>query len=102
MPVRTVIERGPKGKRSVAFGIDWRGWSRGAKCAELALETHHPHRKRVLREAGRLTDTGGRGAHPGRTAAASGGLRRGDARVQRRGGQAAHAVVDAAVPHPPL
>ena len=39
MPVRTVIERGPKGKRSVAFGIDWPGWSRGARSAELALET---------------------------------------------------------------
>jgi hypothetical protein len=38
MPVRTVIEHGPKGKRSVAFGVDWPGWSRGAKSPELALE----------------------------------------------------------------
>ena len=38
MPVRTVIEHGPKDKRMVAFGIDWPGWSRGAKSAELALE----------------------------------------------------------------
>ena len=38
MPVRTVIERGPEGKRSVAFGIDWPGWSRGARSPELALE----------------------------------------------------------------
>ena len=39
MPVRTVIERGPKGKRAVAFSLDWRGWSRGAKTPEDALET---------------------------------------------------------------
>ena len=38
MPARTVVERGPKNKRSVAFSIDWPGWSRGAKTAELALE----------------------------------------------------------------
>ena len=37
---RTVIERGPKGKKSVAFSLDWPGWSRGAKSPELALETH--------------------------------------------------------------
>lgn len=46
MPVRTVIERGPKGKRSVAFSIDWLGWSRGAKTAELALETLESYRER--------------------------------------------------------
>ena len=39
MPVRTVIERGTKGKRAVAFSLDWPGWSRGAKSPELALET---------------------------------------------------------------
>ena len=39
MPVRTVIEHGTKNKRSVAFSLDWQGWSRGAKSAELALET---------------------------------------------------------------
>ena len=44
--VRTVIERGPKGKRSVAFGIDWPGWSRGARSAELALETLESYRER--------------------------------------------------------
>src|SRR5690606_38866735 len=63
---------------------------------------YHPRRKRELREAGRVADTGGRGADPGWTAAASRGLRRRDARVQRRAGQAAHAVVDAPVPHPAL
>jgi len=46
MPVRTVIERGPKEKRSVAFGIDWPGWSRGAKSAEFALETLESYRER--------------------------------------------------------
>jgi hypothetical protein len=52
MPVRTVIERGPKGKRSVAFGIDWPGWSRGAKSAELALETLESYRERYRPVAG--------------------------------------------------
>jgi hypothetical protein len=46
MPVRTVIERGPKDKRSVAFSIDWPGWSRGAKTAELALATLESYRDR--------------------------------------------------------
>jgi hypothetical protein len=46
MPVRTVLERGPKDKRSVAFAIDWPGWSRGAKTAELAVETLEAYRER--------------------------------------------------------
>ncbi|HEY1487231.1 MAG TPA: hypothetical protein VGF84_14085 [Micromonosporaceae bacterium] len=46
MPVRTVIERGPNGKRSVAFGLDWPGWSRGAKTDDLALETLESYRER--------------------------------------------------------
>ena len=46
MPIRTVIERGPKGKRSVAFTIDWPGWSRGAKTAELALAMLESYRER--------------------------------------------------------
>ncbi len=46
MPIRTIIERGPKDKRSVAFSIDWPGWSRGAKIAELALETLESYRER--------------------------------------------------------
>ena len=46
MPVRTVIQRGPKGKRAVAFSIDWPGWSRGAKSAELAVETLESYRER--------------------------------------------------------
>ncbi len=46
MPVRTVVERGPKAKRSVAFSLDWPGWSRGAKGPELALETLESYRQR--------------------------------------------------------
>ncbi len=46
MPVRTVIERGPKGKRSVAFSLDWPGWNRGAKTPEIALETLEAYRPR--------------------------------------------------------
>jgi hypothetical protein len=46
MSVRTVVERGTKGKRSVAFSLDWPGWSRGAKSPELALETLESYRDR--------------------------------------------------------
>ncbi len=57
MPVRTVIERGLKDKRSVAFGIDWPGWSRGAKSAELALEMLESYRERY-RPVARLAGLG--------------------------------------------
>lgn len=46
MPVRTVVERGPKGKRSAAFALEWPGWSRGAKTPDLALETLESYRPR--------------------------------------------------------
>jgi len=46
MPVRTVVERGPKGKKAVAFAVDWPGWSRGAKTPDLALETLESYRER--------------------------------------------------------
>ena len=46
MPVRTVVERGPKGKRAAAFSLEWRGWSRGAKTPEGALETLESYRDR--------------------------------------------------------
>src|SRR5919201_1325270 len=46
MPVRTVIERGPRDKKSVTFSIDWPGWSRGATTAELALEMLEGYRNR--------------------------------------------------------
>jgi hypothetical protein len=46
MPVRTVLERGPKGKKAVAFAIDWPGWSRGAKTPGDAQETLERYRSR--------------------------------------------------------
>ncbi|MEO8570770.1 MAG: hypothetical protein ABI553_03635 [Chloroflexota bacterium] len=52
MPIRTVIEHGPKDKRSVAFSIDWPGWSRGAKTADLALQTLESYRARYRPVAG--------------------------------------------------
>jgi hypothetical protein len=52
MPVRTVIDRGPKGKKCVAFALDWPGWSRGAKSAEEALETLETYRDRYRPVAG--------------------------------------------------
>jgi hypothetical protein len=46
MPVRVVLERGPKAKKSVAFAVDWPGWSRGAKTADGAVETLAAYRER--------------------------------------------------------
>ena len=46
MAVRTVIERGPKGKKAVAFAVDWPGWSRGATSSDLALEKLDSYRTR--------------------------------------------------------
>ena len=46
MAVRTVVEHGPKDKRSVAFACDWPGWSRGAKSGALALESLESYRER--------------------------------------------------------
>jgi len=51
MTVRTVIDRGPKGKKAVAIALDWPGWSRGAKTAEQALETLEAYRDRYQRIA---------------------------------------------------
>jgi hypothetical protein len=64
VPVHTVIQRGPKNKRSVAFSIDWPGWSRGAKTADLALETFKAYRDRyrpiaALAEMSREFDAAG-------------------------------------------
>ena len=59
MPVRTVVEHGTKDKKSVAFSLDWPGWSRGAKTAELALETLEAYRDRyrpIARIAGMLAE----------------------------------------------
>jgi len=46
MPVRTVLERGPRVKKAVAFAIDWPGWSRGAKTPDLSLATLESYRQR--------------------------------------------------------
>lgn len=46
MPVRTVLERGPKGKKVVVFAVDWPGWSRGAKTPEQGLEVLESYRDR--------------------------------------------------------
>ncbi len=46
MPVRAVLERGPKEKKWVAFAVDWPGWSRGAKNADGALATRESYRER--------------------------------------------------------
>jgi hypothetical protein len=59
MTIRTVIERGPKGKRSVAYAPDWPGWSRGAKSPDEALERLEAYRERyrpVARHAGLEAD----------------------------------------------
>jgi hypothetical protein len=52
MSVRTVMEGGPKEKRFVAFSIDWPGWSRGARSAELAMEMLESYRERYRPVAG--------------------------------------------------
>lgn len=46
MPIRVVLERGPKGKKFVAFAVDWPGWSRGSKTVDGALETLASYRER--------------------------------------------------------
>lgn len=46
MAVRTVLEDGPKGKKAVAFAVDWPGWSRGAKTPALAHELLESYRER--------------------------------------------------------
>jgi hypothetical protein len=49
--VRTVVERGPKGRKAVAFSLDWPGWERGGKTADAALETLESYRPRYRRIA---------------------------------------------------
>ena len=53
MPIRTVLERGPKAKRVVAFAVDWPGWSRGAKTDAEALATLETYRDRYRAVADR-------------------------------------------------
>jgi hypothetical protein len=55
MPVRTVVQHGPKDRKVVAFAIDWPGWSRGAKTGPEAVELLESYRDRyrpVARLAG--------------------------------------------------
>ena len=46
MPIRVVLEGGPKAKKFVAYAIDWPGWSRGAKTADQAFETFAAYQNR--------------------------------------------------------
>src|SRR3954447_20474732 len=46
MPVRTVVQHGPRERKAVAFAVDWPGWSRGAKTPEAALELLEAYRER--------------------------------------------------------
>lgn len=65
MTVRTVLERGPKGKKVVAFAVDWPGWSRGARTPESALQTLESYRKRyrpIADGAGLASEFDGAGA----------------------------------------
>ena len=64
MPIRTVVERGPKEKRAVAFALDWPGWSRGAKTPEQALQTLEVYRERyrpITQRAGLAEEFDGAG-----------------------------------------
>lgn len=63
MPVRTVLQRGPKEKKAVAFAVDWPGWARGAKTPERALELLETYRERyrpIAVAAGLTTEFGGK------------------------------------------
>jgi len=46
MPIRVVLEHGPKAKKSVAYAVDWPGWSRGAKSGDGALAALEAYRDR--------------------------------------------------------
>lgn len=46
MSVRVVLERGPKAKKTVAFAVDWPGWSRGTNRSEDSLQTLEAYRER--------------------------------------------------------
>jgi hypothetical protein len=59
MAVRTVIQRGPKARKAVAFALDWPGWSRGATTPELALAAFEAYRARyrpIAAAAGMATE----------------------------------------------
>jgi hypothetical protein len=59
MPVRVVVQHGPRDKKVAAVAIDWPGWSRGARSAGEAVETLDAYRERfrpVADRAGLATE----------------------------------------------
>jgi hypothetical protein len=46
MPVRVVVQHGPRDKKVAAVAIDWPGWSRGARTAGDAVDTLDAYRER--------------------------------------------------------
>ncbi len=46
MPVRTVVQHGPKDKKTAVFAVDWPGWSRGAKTPGDAVDLLDAYRDR--------------------------------------------------------
>jgi hypothetical protein len=46
MPVRVVVQHGPRDKKVAAVALDWPGWSRGAKDPGAALELLEAYRDR--------------------------------------------------------
>jgi hypothetical protein len=65
VPIRMIVERGPKDRKSVAFALDWPGWSRGATTPEKAVATLEAYRERyrpvaVTAGLARQFDRGGR------------------------------------------
>ena len=64
MPIRAVVQHGPKDKKVAAIAIDWPGWSRGAKTAPLAVELLEAYRDRyrpIARIAGLEAEFDGAG-----------------------------------------
>jgi hypothetical protein len=59
MPVRVVVQHGPRDKKVAAVAIDWPGWSRGARTAGDAVDTLDAYRERyrpVAHRAGLATE----------------------------------------------
>ena len=46
MPVRVVVQHGPRDRKVAAVALDWPGWSRGAKDPAAALELLETYRDR--------------------------------------------------------
>lgn len=53
MPVRVVVQHGPRDKKVAAVAIDWPGWSRGARTAADAMELLDAYRARYRSVADR-------------------------------------------------